>query len=454
VEAGYRLFRENHPGWYDKTNSGFRVQLRRALDLGLKAAQAAKSERGYEDALGTFSAILSDGHARLIGIDSEPTGVERWPGFTSAWRGQQLLVADAGPSSPAPVGAEITACDGRPIHEFIIKRLASRGMRASEAGQWWSKAPRALIDSSDAAGAPPRDCVFRIGSRSMRRALHWSPAPADMPERLKRASDGELTPIGLRKPRPGLFLIGLPDFEPDEAGRAAYRQLFAQLKARRADLRHARAVIIDLRHNDGGSDDWSLETARALWGRGPVEEKIAALQKPVQIWWRASTGNIAYVKQLELRLRDEGRIETAEQIGRAAQAMEAARQAGHPFALDPKDDSQAPRSEVQSDFSTPVYVITPGRCASACLDAVDTFTQFRNTTLIGAPTSADSEYLEIRTEPLPSGHGIAIIPTKAWMHRSRKGGQIYKPDVEATQLDWSTNAFIDLVEGLLNQGRP
>ena len=99
-----------------------------------------------------------------------------------------------------------------------------------------------------------------------------------------------------------------------------------------------------------------------------------------------------------------------------------------------------------SDFATPVYVITSGRCASACLDAVDTFKLFPNTKLIGAPTSADTQYLEIRAEPLPSRHGIAIIPTKVWMYRPRKSGQVYSPDVEAKQLDWSTNAFLDLVE--------
>lgn len=47
----------------------------------------------------------------------------------------------------------------------------------------------------------------------------------------------------------------------------------------------------------------------------------------------------------------------------------------------------------------------------------------------------------------------AIIPTKLWMHRSRQGGQVYKPDVEATQLDWSTEAFLDVVEKRLTRGR-
>jgi len=180
---------------------------------------------------------------------------------------------------------------------------------------------------------------------------------------------------------------------------------------------------------------------------------MSAWQKPVQVQWRASADNLAYVMQLELRLRAERRSETADALGRAAAAMEAAREAGRAFAVEPAEKLPLARDGFQSDFSTPVFVITPGRCASACLDAIDTFKRFPNTTLIGAPTSADSQYLEIRTEALPSGHGIAIIPTKLWMHRPRKGGQVYKPDVEATQLDWSTKAFLDLVEKRLTRGR-
>lgn len=448
VEAGYRLFRDSHPGWYDPDNREFRAQLERARKLGLRAASAARDEAGYEDALGAFSATISDGHARLVGTDSASDVAARWPGFTVAWRGERLLVAETGPDSPVPTGAEVTQCDGKPIRAFIAARLASRGMRPAEPGQWWSKSPRALVDSSDASGRPPSTCQFRISSETAPRtlSLHWSRAPSDLSNLLKRASDGERTAIGLSQPRPGLFLIGLPDFDPDEAGRAAYRRLFAELKERQPDLHRARAVVIDLRYNDGGSGEWPLEIARALWGTSPVDAAMAVWHKPVQIWWRASAGNTAYVKQLQMRLREEGQREPADQLGKVVRVMDAALKSRRPFAVEPRDKPLADTSVARSDFTTPVYVITPGRCASACLDAVDTFKRFPNTRLIGAPTSADSAYLEVRTAPLPSRHGVAIIPTKLWMYRPRKGGQAYVPDLEAKQLDWTTKTFLDMIE--------
>lgn len=449
VEAGYRLFRENHPGWYDSNNPAFRTQLGRARKLGIDAASLAHDERGYDDALGAFTAIVSDGHAGLVGTDSDASAITRWPGFIAAWRGQRLLVEEASLTSPVPVAAEVVRCGEKPTRTFITSRLERRGMRPKEAGQWWSKSPRALIGSSDAAGSPPPYCTFRRGSRTTRLKLNWSPAPNDLAERLKKASDGERTPIGLHEPRPGLFLIGLPDFDPDEAGRAAYRHLFAELRSERARLQQAKAVVIDLRYNDGGSDEWGLQTAKALWGAEAVEAERAESQKGAQIWWRASPSNTAYVEQLSSRLRHEGQS-SADQIGRVTALMRTALHSGHPFAIEPSDPP-AKTGHASSDFSAPVYVITPGRCASACLDAVDTFKLFANTHLIGAPTSADSQYIEIRTEPLPSGHGLAIIPTKMWVNRPRKGGEVYSPNVEATQLDWSTKAFLDLIQAQLTR---
>jgi hypothetical protein len=102
----------------------------------------------------------------------------------------------------------------------------------------------------------------------------------------------------------------------------------------------------------------------------------------------------------------------------------------------------------------PVYVIVPGGCASACLDALDLFTRFPNTVLIGAPSSGDSPYMEARSELLPSRQGYVIIPMKAWVHRPRGSGEFYSPDIEVLAVDWSTAAFRDAIERDLRQPAP
>jgi hypothetical protein len=138
---------------------------------------------------------------------------------------------------------------------------------------------------------------------------------------------------------------------------------------------------------------------------------------------------------------------------RAAAAMEAAREAGRPFAAEPAEKLPLTRNKFYSDFSTPVFCYRAGsvrQCLPGCdrhLQALSEHDPDRCSDVSRQPISG------IRSEALPSGHGIAIIPTKLWMHRSRQGGQVYKPDVEATQLDWSTEAFLDVIEKRLTRGR-
>jgi hypothetical protein len=50
-----------------------------------------------------------------------------------------------------------------------------------------------------------------------------------------------------------------------------------------------------------------------------------------------------------------------------------------------------------------VFVLTDGKCASACLDFVQGALRFPGVTHVGLPTSADTPYMELRSERLPSG---------------------------------------------------
>jgi hypothetical protein len=93
-----------------------------------------------------------------------------------------------------------------------------------------------------------------------------------------------------------------------------------------------------------------------------------------------------------------------------------------------------------------VYVIVPGYCASACLDAIDAFKLFPNTILIGAPSSADSTYMEVRRENLPGGLAYALIPTKLYVNRPRGNGQFYRPDIPVKTIRWTTGELLAVIE--------
>jgi hypothetical protein len=451
VRAAYDIFAANHPGMHDPTNRGFPARLARARDRALAVAGRTASAGDYAAALGTFSAGLGDGHAQVMATPpSAGAQVAReWPGFIAAWRGNRLFVHQTGPGAPAPAGAAITACNGRRIADFLRTRLLTRNFRPAEAGQWWSWSPRALVSTPTTVEGRAERCTFQApGGRPREAALAWTAAPDDLDTRLAAASDGEPTPIGLTEPRPRLFLIGMPDFNPDEAGTQAWRRLYDGLTRQRTQLLGARAVVIDLRHNNGGSSLWSRDAARILWGRDAVDRRMSRHFRNVAIWWRASRGNTEYMDQLIARLREMGLESQAEANRASAEGMRAALARGDAFHVEPAGEGDAADAGPlpDSDFRVPVYVIVPGRCASACLDALDVFTRFGNVGLMGAPSSGDSTYMEARAMDLPSGRGRIVIPNKIWIGRPRRSGEFYRAAIEVDDLDWSTATFLDRIE--------
>lgn len=447
IATAYDLFVANHPGMHDPANPGFAAQLRRARDGALRAAADVTDRSGYTAALGAFTSELGDGHAAVFAKTPEgPQPPVLWPGFIPAWRGGRLIVQQAEPGAPVAVGEVLSACDDLSAADFIRRRLRGLNFRPSEAGQWWFHAPRAF-QVAWFLPTRPRTCTARSADgRSRTITLNWTPAPDDLRVRLRVAAEGERPSIAMTEPRPGVFHIGLPDFQPDEAGRAAYARLYEQMRARRPELLRARAVVLDLRHNDGGSSAWSRDVARILWGEAQVDRAMTDYFHDVAIWWRASAANIAHVDQIVTQIRASGREELAQSFATARDQMRASAARGEPYYRTPTRSEPTGPAPPRTDFSVPVYVITPGGCASACLDAVDTFTRFSNTRLIGAPTSADSTYMEVRSQDLPSGAGTVVIPTKLWAHRPRRAGQVYRPQIELDDLGWTTSAFLDRIE--------
>ena len=102
----------------------------------------------------------------------------------------------------------------------------------------------------------------------------------------------------------------------------------------------------------------------------------------------------------------------------------------------------------KSVYKTQVLVIVLPQCASACLDAIDVFKQFTNTQLFGAPSSADSLYMDVRLADLPSGLGKVIVPNKVYVNRARWKGDYYKPDIAYNDIDWTTDKLLEKIKQL------
>ncbi|WP_459789653.1 S41 family peptidase [Alteriqipengyuania sp. 357] len=449
VLAAYDAFVRNHPGIYDLANPGFPAQLAQARARGLEAAAKAQDLRGYSRALAEFSAVLQDGHAGAgVPSGSQSDGEPVWPGFIAVWRGEGLFVRTQDKADPL-YGARFVSCEGEPIEAFLRDRLTMRYFRPNEAGQWWVRPMQLFYASAGLQDEQPRSCTFKLPDGAQTEvAFDWRPLSKDEEKWRSIGFWGDREPTALSEKRDGIYFIGLQDFDPDEAGVAAFDALYADVRARRDELKDARALVLDLRRNGGGGSRWSERLADILWGEDAVEARTVS---SADVLWRTSPGNTAYIASVEADFRANGEDEVADFIARLAEGMRAAHERGEVFfaesALEEETAAETAReTSPETDFATTVYVIVAGNCASACLDALDYFTPFENVTLIGAPSSADSTYMDVRTEDLPAGPGIVTIPNKVYVGRKRGWGEVYSADIEMTDLDWSTSAFLDAIE--------
>lgn len=451
IAAGYQVTLDNHAGAVDPHNPAFLADLRAARNHGLELARRVKDAPGYVATLQGFTARINDGHAGITtkaGLALPDN--ERWPGFVAAWR-DDLYVFRSGPGGPQ-VGERVVSCDGKPARRLIEDNVMAFRGRASEAGQWWTYARELFVDRGNPFITLPRRCVFATADGAqVERALDWRPRTEQAREWFGAGVGMAELPVGLTEPRPKLFWAAMPTFHPNDEERAAYHAMADKVRQDRARLLQAEAVVIDLRGNQGGSSMWSEEFAGALWGEERLKRRRQAYDANTQTWYRVSPGNLALFRAYEQKFAQQGEQKAQAWAATRAAGIAAAQAAGQPYFVDREDVAVAP-AEPQADrsgdpppFTRPVYVIVPGYCASACLDALDTFKLFPNTKLVGAPSSADSTYMEVRSEELPGGLARVIVPTKLYVGRPRGNGQFYQADIPLRTVAWGTAEFLKLI---------
>lgn len=453
IQAGYAITLKNHPGTYDRANPGFVRNLLAAKQEGLKLAAKVHSGAGYTAAIEAFTVRIHDGHAGMV-IKLDPSALppEQWPGFVTVWRGDALYVAAAEPGR-LPIGAKLLSCDGVPMTTLITKNVFAFLGRMDEPGNWWSLARAVFVDRGNPFIALPQSCDYEAGGMKSTQQLTWVLMSDQARQWYYETYNGEQLAVGITEPRTKLYWVAMPTFQPNDKQRDAYRAMTDQVQQQRQRFLDADAIVIDLRHNHGGSSIWSREFAGALWGKGRVERRLQAYSAKTEVWWRASEDNTAYVEGLVKSLTQQKQTEVAQWFKGSAAGMRKALNRGQKFFVEKRATPVADPAESVGDaagdpaaFTQPVYVVVPGQCASACLDALDVFTLFPSTKLIGAPSSADSTYMEVRVQTLASGRASVIVPNKVYVNRPRANGQVCEPEIYVNDLVWSTANFLAVVE--------
>nr|WP_314860033.1 S41 family peptidase [uncultured Undibacterium sp.] len=464
IKIAYQETYDNHPGVYDTQNPSFLKNLQHAKQRGLALAATVTNAAGYKAAIERFNVSLQDGHAgAYTNLTEKDLPPMRWPGFITVWRGDSLYVYASEGGGPE-AGAKVLGCDGIKTRDLVLKNLFSFRGIASEPGSWWVL-PRAIFyDVGNPFIELPKRCQFAYEGKTFSKTLQWQLANENFNKWRNESYNGDELPVGMTEPRPGLIWVAMPSFQPNEKERDAYRQLTAEIKAQRQRYLDSEAIVIDLRHNQGGSSAWSKQFAQSLWGTERVNRRLQAFAQKQEIWWRSSKANTDYLADLVETLKQEKQMGAVAVFAKVQVGMQQALARGDTYYVNPKvavEETTLTQEDAKRDldsdppaFTKPVYVIVPGQCASACLDALDVFTQFENTKLIGAPSSADSTYMEVRQKKLPSGLATVIIPNKMYVNRPRGAGVFYTPAIAVTEIDWSSATFLKVVERDLSSKTP
>ncbi len=435
--ALHDIIADSHPGMHDPLNPGFRGKVDEGLALALRRARTTTDAGGWWWALRAYVASFDDGHVQIGMKDGSYGFPARWPGFLTAYRGANQVVADRLADDPAapPLDARLIDCDGVGADRLAETRVG--GFR----GRWFLQSQHALLgdwvflNASNPWITEMRECRFESGGQTRSYALNWRAIEAaDLSARRNRLNQRFSPEFGLKTMDDGGLWLSMPSFNsaPGSTAYVALTALLAEAQAKQEALRTAPWVVLDLRGNGGGSSHWSDNLATLMWGDDWRRTHSPPSSDAVD--WRASDDNIAeivtFIDQLKAAGGDADVIAWGD---KAITGMRAARAAGQVYWRE-ADDAPAEASATPAQAGAApvnpmrgrVFVLTDSGCGSACLDAVDIW-KAAGAVQIGRETSADTVYMEVRDADLPSGLAGIGVPMKVYRGRARGNNEPQRP---------------------------
>ncbi|MCW5724606.1 MAG: hypothetical protein KIS81_06580 [Maricaulaceae bacterium] len=445
----------HHPGPVDADNPAFAAWLEDGYLAARTRADAIDSQLAYFYGLSAFVDGFRDGHLGLsYGFENHYFA---WPGFAAAWRGGAVTVLDSDPSfeTAPPAGARLVSCDGRPAEDWIHARVFDFMMDPALPSDWYRAVPRAFLSRGNPLAPTPRECVFEHQGQSLTLALDWRETDGDTFMTVYRAG-GFGAPGGAAITEFGedRFWVSLPTFGPGGELAETMTAMWERMRDEPESFRNADLVVFDLRGNGGGASMWGDRFETALFGnsRQPAPEGV-------YVDWRATAGNRDHIAEIADTF-------ILEQFGEDSEAMRWARRVidgldgaiarGEPLWTqhpDPQAAGDESPSAAPETIAARVAVLTDGSCASACLDFMDRLMARPGVVHLGAPTSADTQYMEVRTVTLPSGAARLTFAQKVYRGRARGAGVYYDPHIAFDGPLWTGDALRAWVTELRETGR-
>jgi hypothetical protein len=219
--------------------------------------------------------------------------------------------------------------------------------------------------------------------------------------------------------------------------------------------------VIDTRGNGGGNSMWADRLAEAVFTRKVLDDAVARLPKRREaVDWRGSPENVAYWREWGKQIESELSASDRRWLKRVIRGLEQAAKRKPPIWRQGEGDevdasggltAHRPRDAV-APFPARVYFLSNGTCGSSCLNFADRVLMVPGVRLIGSATSGDGPYMEVRSEPLPSGLAQLTFPQKVYRGMARGALEVYTPDI-AYDGAWDDASLRAWTMALIEAGR-
>jgi len=399
VEAAHALLSDNHPAATHAINDpAFMAALANGYADARARARKVMGYPGYVATLGAFAIAMGDGH-----IWSHPIYVPafiQWAGIIAAKRGPNWVAAyeDQDVVGEDIAGARIVSCDGIAVDDLARDTIGRYQRVWPVEAMRVLGAPRLLVDEGNPFVTRPSACIIETAGKQRTIELHW--------KNINRAAFLAAIKGVSGKPGYGVRQVGPASWISIETFGVKAQAVIDAAKAQQEQLRNAPYVVVDLRGNGGGDDDYGRQLADVLYGHDFAVSHIGEGGDvgcvPV---WRASPENIRAVDAQAQVFAQTGEKAGAKEYSEAVVAMRKALKAhreltGNPTCTPPQNTLVA--SKPASLMHGRVFVITDSVCFSSCIGVAGFFRKL-GATLVGQTTGADTHFSEVREITLPSG---------------------------------------------------
>ncbi|RKS16360.1 peptidase S41-like protein [Pseudomonas sp. WPR_5_2] len=415
-----------HPGVLDSNNQAFTDWVEQGFVEASELSKRVNSRKDSQAVLDFYIAGFKDGH---LGLSQNNSGNSSWAGFLLDIQGQNFVVKHVAKNWPVPLpplGSRVIACDNKPVREMLESDISPYvDRRLNLTSTWMHLAKQLTVDDASypvLARVLSKSClvVHPNGTRQ-----HFS--------LLWQEDHGQLEAL-LRQPQPpqtlqdlggGRYWIQASNFMPSAAENASLDKMLEAIKR----IDDARVVVLDTRGNRGGNSLVGAEILSALLG----SQRVKSLDESSHAYamWRVSPFALSTLnKALTAMESDYGKnSEPYRFVFGLTRSMESALHQKKDWLRQPGTssvDQEGARGANDQGFNGQLALVTDSFCASACLDFADVVLAVPGVIHFGLPTSADTLYIDIGAQTLPSGARF-WLPLKVWRGRTRGNNQSYDP---------------------------